>query len=421
LQSNSVLTISRDITDIIKAEIRLKETLDNLEKKVKERTAELEEAYKSLKESETGLAEAQRMAHIGNWDWNLVNGEVYCSDELYRIFTYTPQELTQYFDYTYSLVHPEDRDCLDKAVKKGEKGEPFSIDHRIILTNGEERTVHAQVEVVFDEKYTPVRMRGTVQDITEHKKAEEKIRNLANIVESSDDAIGTISLEGAITCWNKGAEHVYGYSAEEVLGKPVFILAPSHLAEETKKLSERIKKGEKIRRFATSRLRKDGKKIVVAITLSPIFDIHGKLTSISFISRDITEREKVEEKLRESEEKYRNIVETANEGIYIMNDEARVTYVNEKIVELSGYTINEIVGRPIWDFISEESKPIAKRNLEKRLQGINESYELKLMCKDGSSIWAFLSAKPFFNKDGELTGYLGMFTDITKRREAKKF
>jgi PAS domain S-box-containing protein len=417
---DSVLTISRDITNIIKAEIRLKETLDNLEEKVKERTAELEEAYKSLKESETGLAEAQRMAHIGNWEWNFATDEVYCSDELYRIFGLKPQEFVQHFDYTYSFVHPEDLDYVDNAIKKGLKREPFSIDHRIILTNGEERTVHAQIEVVFDEKNTPARMRGTVQDITERKKTEEKIRNLANIVESSDDAIGTISLEGVITCWNKGAEQVYGFSAEEVLGKPISILAPSYLAEETKELSERIKKGEKIRRFATARLRKGGKKIVVAITLSPVFDIRGKLTSISFISRDITEREKIEEKLRESEEKYRNIVETANEGIYLMNDEDRVTYVNEKIVELSGYTIEEIVGRPVWDFISEESKPIAKKNLEKRLQGINESYELKLMRKDGSSRWAFLSAKPFFNKTGELTGYLGMFTDITKRKEAEE-
>ena len=81
-------------------------------------------------------------------------------------------------------------------------------------------------------------MRGTVQDITERKKVEEKIHGLANIVESSNDAIGTISLEGIITSWNKGAEQVYGYSAEEVIGKTISILAPSHLDEETKKLSE---------------------------------------------------------------------------------------------------------------------------------------------------------------------------------------
>ena len=97
------------------------------------------------------------------------------------------------------------------------------------MANGEERTVHVQAEVIFDEKNIPIRFRGIVQDITERKKAEEKIRNLANIVESSKDAIGTISLDGIITSWNKGAEQVYGYSTEEILGKHVSILAPSHL------------------------------------------------------------------------------------------------------------------------------------------------------------------------------------------------
>jgi PAS domain S-box-containing protein len=134
---------------------------------------------------------------------------------------------------------------------------------------------------------------------------------------------------------------------------------------------------------------------------------------------DITERKKAEEKLKESEEKYRNIVETSNEGIYFVNDEAKVTYAN-KIMETSGYSLKEIIGRPIWNFISEESLPEAKRNFEKRKQGINESYELKLIRKDGSFIWGFINAKPFFNKKGRFKGYLAMLTDITERKIAEE-
>ena len=120
----SVLAISRDITDIKEAEAKLKETLDNLEKLVKERTAELEKAYKSLKESEKGLAEAQKMAHIGNWDWNLVTGEVYWSDEMYRIFGLNPQEFGATYDEFLNYVHPEDRDYVNNAVKEALKGKP---------------------------------------------------------------------------------------------------------------------------------------------------------------------------------------------------------------------------------------------------------------------------------------------------------
>ena len=167
------------------------------------RTTELEKAYISLKESEKGLAEAQRMAHLGNWVLDLVTGEAYGSDEIYCIFGRSPEEFGTTHDAFLSHIHPEDRDYVNNAVMEALNGKPYSINFRIILPDGEERTAHEQGEVVFNEKNIPIRMKGTTQDITEFKKAEEKILNLANIVESSNNAIGTISLDGIITSWNK--------------------------------------------------------------------------------------------------------------------------------------------------------------------------------------------------------------------------
>ena len=119
------------------------------------------------------------------------------------------------------------------------------------------------------------------------------------------------------------------------------------------------------------------------------------MTAISFISRDITEIKRAEEKLRESEEKYRNIVETANEGILITDNENIITYVNKKFADMLRYNIKEVIGRPIWGFISEEYKPIVKRNLENRMQGISESYELKSIRKDG---WFCCKKSGYFTK-----------------------
>ncbi|RPJ78495.1 MAG: PAS domain S-box protein, partial [Alphaproteobacteria bacterium] len=268
----SVLAISRDITYIREAEAKLKETLDNLENLVKKRTADLETAFNSLKESETSFAEAQKMAHIGNWDWNIAADRAYWSDEMYRIFGRNPQELAPPYNEYLNYVHPDDRDYYDDAVRKAINGIPYSIVHRIVLATGEVRTIHIQCEIIFNEKNIPIRIKGIVQNITESKKSEEKIRNLANIVESSNDAIGTISLEDIITSWNKGAEQVYGYSAEEILGKPTYFVAPLHLRGETKKLSELVKQGECINQYETLRLRKDGKVLDVSITLSPVYD-----------------------------------------------------------------------------------------------------------------------------------------------------
>jgi PAS domain S-box-containing protein len=174
----SALAISRDITDTKRAEAKLKETLDNLEKLVEERTIELEKAYNSLKESEKGLAEAQRMAHIGNWEWDIAADKTYWSEELYRIFRLDPKKLAPPYSEYLSYIHPDDRAYFDSIVRKPDNAKPRSIDHRIILDNGEERIVHMQAEVIFGEKNIPIRVKGIVQDITERKKAEKALINL---------------------------------------------------------------------------------------------------------------------------------------------------------------------------------------------------------------------------------------------------
>ena len=145
-------------------------------------------------------------------------------------------------------------------------------------------------------------MKGIVQDITERKRAEENTQMLASIVESSQDAILTLSLDGLITSWNKGAEQIYGYSAEEILGKNVSVLAPNNLKSEIKKLIDRIKQGIKIKNIEIMKLKKDGTLINVSLTLSPIFDASGKLTAVSVIARDITERIKAEKSLAKAED-----------------------------------------------------------------------------------------------------------------------
>ncbi|MHC1755791.1 MAG: PocR ligand-binding domain-containing protein [Methanosarcina sp.] len=173
-----VFAAARDITALKMAEKALKKAHDNLEEKVKVRTSELEEAYKALIESEKSLAEAQRMAHLGNWDWNIVTNKLYWSDESCRIFGFDLKKFGATYDSFLSYVHPDDRDYVDNAVKEALNGKPFSIDHRIISADGEGRIVHAHGEVIFNEENIPVRMRGTVQNITERKKAEEALEKI---------------------------------------------------------------------------------------------------------------------------------------------------------------------------------------------------------------------------------------------------
>ena len=135
---------------------------------------------------------------------------------------------------------------------------------------------------------------------------------------------------------------------------------------------------------------------------------------------DISDQKELEEKLRESENKYRNIVETSVEGIWIFNSVSETTYVNEKMAEMLGYNREEMIGRFIWDFAYEEDKGIFQVKLANRKQGIDEVYELKLIRKDGSPLWVSVSAKGFFDDAGKFEGSVGMFTDITDRKRAEE-
>jgi PAS domain S-box-containing protein len=178
LTDDTMIGIGVDLRERKKAEAKLKETLDNLENLVKIRTAELEEAYNSLKESEKGLAEAQKMAHIGNWHLNLMTNKIYWSDEVYRIFGFKPQEFEVTYNAFLNYVHPEDRAYINNTIKKALNGESYGIDFRIISENGKERMVYLQGELVLDDRQLPVGMRGTIQDITERKRAEEALAKI---------------------------------------------------------------------------------------------------------------------------------------------------------------------------------------------------------------------------------------------------
>ncbi len=128
---------------------------------------------------------------------------------------------------------------------------------------------------------------------------------------------------------------------------------------------------------------------------------------------------KTERALRESEENYRHILETANEGIWVVDPQAKTTYVNKKMAEMLGYSPEEIIGKMFSDFIEEEDKPHIKLNLERREQGIAETFEFKFVRKDGSRLWTISSVTPLPNKDGKFAGSRGMITDITERKLAE--
>ncbi|WP_440945333.1 PAS domain S-box protein [Methanosarcina sp. T3] len=300
--SMSMLT---DITERKEAEARLKDTLDNLENLVKERTAELEEAYKSLKESEKGLAEAQRMAHIGKWEWDIVTDEAHWSDEIYRIFERTPQELAPSYNEYLSYVHPDDRDYVVDAIKKAINGKTFSIDHRIILANGEERTIHKQSEVILNKQNIPVRLKGIVQDITERKKTEKALElseeRYRIITEQTGQLVYDYDIEADIAGLAGNTEELTGFTPDELRGVNLNFWTSRVHPEDLNKFQESQKKysGSDRGAYRTEyRFRKKNEEyIYLEDNRVCLRDKKGNVNRILGVIKDITERKQTEKAL----------------------------------------------------------------------------------------------------------------------------
>ncbi len=259
---------------------------------------------------------------------------------------------------------------------------------------------------------------GIIRDITERKQSEKAASTLASIVESSEDAIIGKTLDGTITSWNKGAESIFGYTAEETVGQPIFKLFLPELTGEESKILEQIRRGERVENYETAGICKDGARVPVSLTVSPIKDTHGNVVGIAKVARDITESKRAEEQLREKEEKYRELIENASDIIYTLDLSGRFTSLNRVGEKLIGYTEAEALQMKIADLISREDAERVHREIVNNKDAELPDFELEITAKNGSVVTLDISSRLIF-KDGEPVGYQGIGRDVTERKKGE--
>ncbi len=219
----------------------------------------------------------------------------------WRGFTGQTEEQRKGFDWL-DMLHPEDRERVRELWQRAVTDRTaVETEYRIRHISGDWRWTAVRAVPVSNPDGSVREWVGMNSDITERKQGEEARARLAAIVESSADAIVSKDLDGIITSWNQGAEQLFGYTASEAVGKPVTILIPHEREDEEPAILERIRRGERIEHYETVRRRKDGTLLDVSLTVSPIVDSHGQVVGASKIARDITERKRAEESLREAD------------------------------------------------------------------------------------------------------------------------
>ena len=258
-------------------------------------------------------------------------------------------------------------------------------------------------------------------DITQRKQAEQATGLLAAIVDSSDDAIVSKSLDGIVTSWNKGAERLFGYTAEEAIGQHISLIIPPDHRDEEATILERLKRGERVDHFETVRLRKDGARLDISLTISPVRDGAGRVMGASKVARNITERKQIERALRESEERFRAIVETTPECVKLVAAEGTLLQMNSSGLRMVGANCAEmVVGKNVYDLIAPPDRERFRAFNERICRGERGSLEFDIMGLQGVARSMETHAAPLRMPDESLV-QLAVTRDVTdrKRRDAE--
>ena len=288
-------------------------------------------------------------------------------------------------------------------------GEELCLNGRDAVSSG-----NGSIDTAATERSDPPLVSRMWQDATDRHGVETQRVRLAEIVRCSDDAIVSLDADFRIRTWNRAAEAVYGYTSLEVLGKPADVLIPPDATIESRGLYEHAVAGGRVRRYQTQRLHKDGTLVDVAITAFAEVDAGGDVTGVTTITRDVTEQTRAGRALAESEERYREILATTQEGVWRVDADQLTNYVNPRMADMLGYPPEEMIGHTLLEFMDVERHGVAERELEttqsKERSGVVEHCFLR---KDGTRCWTRVSLAPLTDPNGTHAGTLAIVSDIT--------
>ncbi len=393
---------------------------------------ERKKAESVIKENEGQLSMAAQIAKLGYWEFDIAANLLKLNDQFYSMFKTTAKEMGGYTmsseRYAGLFVQKDDMAILmnaaAEAIKSPDPHYKNQIEHRIKYANGENGYMAFRYFTVKNEIGRNIKIFGAIQDITESKNAEKLLKQ-----SNARFELATKATNDVIWDWNSLTDDVYYSDAYETLfgyknssSKLKAIewnkrIHPDDAESVLEKLNYQMYKAETgIWQDEYRYIREDGSVAYINDRGYILYDEQNKPVRMVGAMQDITSRKKAEAELNKSEKQYRQIVETAQEGIWMIDEHNITTFVNQKMCELIEYLPEEITGKNIDFFMNEKSSAIVARQIEKRMKGGTESFYFKFKAKSGRIVWTSLSTNPIFDDAGKYKGSLAMVTDITQRK-----
>ena len=348
----------------------------------------------------------------------------FCNPAAERLFGYAATEL---IGQPVRMLLPQDRqreedEILDR-IRRGERVDHFET---VRLTKGGDPIdISLTVSPVRDASGVIIGASKIARNISEQKRAAAAQTYLAAIVESSDDAIISKDLDGTIRSSNAAAERMFGHSRAELIGQSVRILIPPERQKEEDEILERLSRGERVDHFETVRVAKDGRRLDVSLTVSPVRDASGAIVGVSKTARDITEQKRVAAELAAQQEWFRVTLASIGDAVIASDAAGRVTYINGTAAALTGWMADVAMGQPLADvfhIINEKTRQPVENpaGLVMRLgQIVGLANHTVLISRDGTERPIADSAAPIRDGEGRILGVVLVFRDVTDERRAE--
>ncbi len=331
-------------------------------------------------------------------------------------------------DEVFQLIHELSRQPVENPALRAIRGTIIlgrANQEILIGRDGVERPIEGSAAPIKRDEGEIIGCVLVFRDMSDRQRLEQQVqkqlagaRFLASIVESSDDAIVSKSLDGIIQSWNKGAQRLFGYTAEQAIGRHISLIIPVDRLDEENRIQSLLRVGEHIEHYETIRQRSDGQRVDVSLTVSPILDEDGVVVGASKIARDITDRKRSEAALRDSETQLSDFFDNATVGLHWVGPDGIILRANQTELDLLGYSREEYVGQPISKFHADQS---VIGDILKRLTSGETiaNVEAPLCCKDGSIRYVLISSNVLF-RNGKFIHSRCFTRDITDRKFAEE-
>lgn len=430
-------TVSRDKNYALRADLRAKDEIgmlagvfNDMLEQIQARENALSQ-HQALLEHEVAqrtasLTEAQRIAHLGNWEWDITGNKLSWSDEIYHIFGLTPQQFGGTYASFMQTVHPDDRQHVEQQVRTALQAmRPYSIDHRILRPDGSVRYVRERGEVYGNADGRPDKMLGTVHDITESWLAASALaaneKRFRDLVEQSSDWIWETDNRGIYTYVSPQCKDILGYEPEELLGRTPFEFMPDTEAERMQaKFREFIAAQQPFSRLENINIHKAGQQVVLETSGVPIFDQNGEFHGYRGVDRDVSERKQAEDVLRKQQELITRIIEAIPHFVFWKDKNSNYLGCNANFAKAAGLDSPEqIVGKSDFDLPWSREEAEFYRKIDSEVMASGEARlnieETQVQAGKGK-VYILTSKIPLRDAQGAVVGILGMYSDITERK-----